>query len=414
MVENKMTRREFITKTAAGTAGLALASSGLLSPARVLGANDRLSIGIVGPGQRGRGLMGDIHKLAEECNAEITAVCDIWTANLDRGAGMVKEWWGTEPRKFRHFEDMLALEDLDGVIIGTADFQHAKMLVEAVKAGKDVYCEKPMANDLKDARKALSAVLESGQIVQIGTQRRSDGMHAAAAAMLQSGVLGTISKVDVAWNYFGARWRRGDVDEVKEGDTEWKRFLMGKKHRPFDPHQYMEWRLFRDFSSGIPDQWMSHMIDVVHWLTGEQFPKSVLAHGGTYVWKDGRENGDTFHALLEYPKGFLVSYSTMFGNSSPSQFKIYGTNGTLDCRTWKITGEGGGGDGKIKEEIAIEPLPGEHHMKNWLDCVRSRKQPTADVYSGYSHSIATIMAARALRSGEKILYKPSSQDMDEV
>ena len=411
---DKLTRREFITKTAAGTAGLALAGSGLLSSARVLGANDRLSIGIVGPGQRGRSLMNDVHKLSEECNAEITAVCDIWTLNLDRGANTVKDWWGTEPRKFRHLEDMLALEDLDGVIIASADFQHAKMLAESVKAGKDVYCEKPMANDLGDARKALKAVSESGQVVQIGTQRRSDGRHAAAVDFVQSGQLGTLSKIDLGWNYFGARWRRGDVDEVREEDTEWKRFLMGKKYRPFDPHQYMEWRLFRDFSSGIPDQWMSHMIDVVHWLTGEQFPKSVVAHGGTYVWKDGRENGDTFHALLEYPKGFLVSYETKFGNSAGDHALFYGTRGTFDLNAWKATGDGAPKDDRIEGEIVIEPLPGENHMKNWLDCMRSRKTPNADVVAGYSHSIATIMATRALDSGEKVFYDPAKQQIDEV
>ncbi len=189
---------------------------------------------------------------------------------------------------------------------------------------------------------------------------------------------------------------------------------MGKKYRPFDPHQYMEWRLFRDFSSGIPDQWMSHMIDIVHWLTGEQFPKSVVAHGGTYVWKDGRQNGDTFHALLEYPKGFLVSYSTKFGNSAGGHTLLYGTRGTLDLNAWKATGDGAPKDGRIEGEIAIEPLPGEHHMKNWFDCMRSRKAPNADVFSGYSHSVATIMATRALHTGKRCSYDPVEQELDLV
>ena len=333
--------------------------------------------------------------------------------NLDRGSKMVQDWWGKEPRKFRNFEDMLALKDLDGVIIATADFQHAKMLAQAVKAGKDVYCEKPMANDLKDARNALSAVLDSGRVVQLGTQRRSDGVHAAAAEVVKSGALGTICKVDVTWNYYGTRWKRNDLDEAKEQDVDWKRFLMGKTYRPFTPSQYMEWRIYRDFSSGIPDQWMSHMIDVVHWLTGEQFPSSVVAHGGTYVWKDGRENGDTFQALLEYPKGFLVSFSTTFGNDSGNSTKIYGTKGVMDLDAWKCTGAGGGPD-KIKEEIAVKALPSVSHMQNWLECMRSRKQPNADIFAGYSHAVATIMANRALHSGKKVLYKPSTQEMDEV
>ena len=410
---NKITRREFMQKTAVGAAGLAIAGTGILSSPRAFGANDRLSIGMVGPGQRGRSLMGDFHKAAEAANAEITAVCDIWTMNRDRGAKMVQDWWGKEPRKFRNLEDMLALKDLDGVIIATADFQHAKMLAQAVKAGKDVYCEKPMANDLKDARNALKAVLDSGRVVQLGTQRRSDGQHMAAAELMKTGVLGTLCKVDVSWNYYGARWKRGDLNEAKEQDVDWKRFLMGKKYRPFTASQYMEWRIYRDFSSGIPDQWMSHMIDVVNWMTGEQFPSSVVAHGGTYVWKDGRENGDTFQALLEYPKGFLVSFSTTFGNDSGNSTKIYGTKGTLDCDAWKCTGDGGG-DQKIKEEIAIKALPSVGHMQNWLDCVRSGNQPNADIFAGYSHSIATIMANRALHSGKKVLYNPATQEMDEV
>jgi predicted dehydrogenase len=188
---------------------------------------------------------------------------------------------------------------------------------------------------------------------------------------------------------------------------------MGKNNRPFDAHQFMEWRLFRDFSSGIPDQWMSHMIDTVHWLTGEQFPKSAIAHGGVYVWKDGRENGDTFHALLEYPKGFLVSFSTMFGNSASGGTYVYGTRGTLDCGTWTITGKGGGEE-KVKEQIQVQDRPGANHMKNWLDCMRSRQTPNADVRSGYSHSIATIMAAKSLRSGKKVFYDPATQEMDEA
>ncbi|MDI6827846.1 MAG: Gfo/Idh/MocA family oxidoreductase [Armatimonadota bacterium] len=413
-MSNKITRREFISKAAAGATGLALASSGLLSPSRILGANDRLSIGIIGYGQRCRSLASDLFNVSKECNAEITAVCDIWTVNLERGAAKVKELWGTEPRKFRHIEDILALDDLDGVIIATADFQHAKMLVQAIKAGKDVYCEKPMANDMKDARNVLKAYRESKCIVQIGTQRRSEGVYAAAARFIQGGGLGTLSKVDVSWNYFGARWRRDDVNEVRKEDTDWKRFLMGKKYRPWDPHQYMEWRLFRDFSSGIPDQWLSHMIDVVHWMTGESYPTSVVAHGGVYVWKDGRENADTFQALLEYPKGFLVSYSTMFGNSSPDSFKFYGTNGTLDCRTWTVTGEGGGGEKKWKEEIKIKKEPNENHMKNWLDCMRTRKTPNASVEAGYSHSVASIMAARALWTGRKIVYDPKEMEIHAV
>ncbi len=408
-MKEKITRRDFLSQTARTSAAIGMLA--LFTPSRVFGANDRLSVGIVGPGQRGRSLMEEFQKIAPQVNAELTAVCDIWTKNLDRAVEMVTRWTGRPPRRFRTFEDMLAWEGLDAVIIATADFQHAKMLVQAVKAGKDVYVEKPMANTLEDAKKALSAVKESGRIVQVGTQRRSDGRHQAAAELLRTGVLGKICRVEVSWNYFGPRWRRGDVNEVREQDTDWKRFLMGKRYRPFNPSQYMEWRLYRDFSSGIPDQWMSHMIDVVHWFTGSEFPLSAVAHGGVYVWKDGRENEDTFHALLEYPEGFLVSYSTTFGNSAGDSFTIHGTQGTFDANKWIITGAGGGGKGQLKESIPIPSHPGVSHLQNFLECVRSRKTPNAPVEAGYSASVAVILAVQALLKGRKVYFDRGKQEM---
>jgi len=407
----RMTRRDFLSKSAAGAAGLALGPLAFMPSSRVRGANDRLSVGFIGPGQRGWSLMEEFHRLEKEHNAELTAVCDIWKRNLDRAASQLEKWNGRQPRKFRNLEDLLALDDLDGVIIATADFQHARMLTWAVRAGKDVYVEKPMANDLKEAKEAVRAVQETKRIVQVGTQRRSDGYHAAAAELIQSGVLGTLCKVDVSWNYYGARWRRGDVNEVREQDTDWKRFLMGKPWRPFDPHQYMEWRLFRDFSSGIPDQWMSHMIDVVNWLTGDPYPTSAVAHGGVYVWKDGRQNADTFQALLEYPTGFLCSYSTTFGNSHGSDEAIfYGTNGTLSTGNWRCTGEGGG-EKRIKEAIAIKPRPGVNHMGNWLECIRTRKTPNATVEAAYGAVVAVVMAVRSLYTGRRMMYDPNRQEI---
>jgi len=404
-----MTRREFLSKAAVGTAGMAIAGTGMLASPRAVGANDRLSVGVIGYGQRCRSLLNDFQKAAKNSNAEITAVCDIWTRNLDACAKRVKDSGSPEPRKFRYMEQLLALKDVDAVIIATCDFQHAKMLAQAVRAGKDVYCEKPFANVLEEAKDALKAVEETGRIVQIGTQRRSEGKYQAAADFIRSGKLGVVSKVDCEWNYFGPRWRRDDVDQVKREDTNWRRFLMDKPYRAWDPHQYMEWRLFRDFSTGIPDQWMSHMIDLVHWIMDEEYPVSAVAMGGTYVWKDGRENGDTFQALLEYPKGFLCSYSTKFANSAGDHTVVYGTNGTLNVETSEVTGDGGGGDDKIKETIKLEKQPNVSHMQNWLDCIRSRKQPNATARMGYSHSVATLMAVHAVESGRKVIY-----DRDEM
>jgi len=415
-MSNEITRRRFVSESAlvAGTFAALPASAAR----RVVGANDRISIGHVGPGARGHALLRDLHEFSGALNAEVTAVCDLWTGNRDRGAATVAKQYGREPRKFKYLEEMLALKDLDGVVVSTGDFQHAKLLVEVVKAGKDCYCEKPMANVLAEAKEALRVVKGSQQVVQIGTQGRSSGMNIAASETVRSGVLGTISKIEIMSNYHGPRWRgRSEVSQLREEDTDWKRWLLGKPSRPFDPRAYFEFRLYRDFSSGIPDQWMSHAIDAVHMIMDDYFPRSVVANGGVFVWKDGRENSDTFQALLTYPKGFLVSYSTSFGNDFPGGSRYYGTNGTLDLmrgddRKARITGAGGKGAAKIAAEKSVEPSPnGTHHMKNWLECIRSRKEPNASVRAGYAHSVAVIMAAQAERTSKKLYWDPKKEEI---
>src|SRR5207245_1922264 len=171
---------------------------------------------------------------------------------------------------------------------------------------------------------------KSDRIVQIGTQHRSEPYQIAARDLMRTGALGEISKVEIAWNYHGPRWRgRPEVTEIHEQDTDWTKWLHSKPYPPFDPRVYFEFRLYKDFSSGIADQWMSHGIDLVHYFLGDRFPRSVMAHGGVFAWHDGRENPDTFQALLEYPKGFLVSYSTSFGNDAPSFTRYMGKNATL-------------------------------------------------------------------------------------
>ncbi len=423
MSANEMTRRRFVSDSAlvAGTFAALPASAAR----RVVGANDRISIGHVGPGARGHALLRDVHEFAGPLNAEVTAVCDLWTGNRERGAATVAKQYGREPRKFKYLEEMLAQKDVDAVIISTGDFQHARLLVEVVKAGKDCYCEKPMANALQEAKEAYRVVKNSRQVVQIGTQGRSSGMNMAAAEVVRSGVLGAISKIELMSNFNGPRWRgRKEVSQIRAEDTDWKRWLLAKPYRPFDPRAYFEFRLYRDFSSGIPDQWMSHSIDAVHMIMDDYFPRSVVAHGGVFVWKDGRENSDTFQALLTYPKGFLVSFSTSFGNDFPGGSRYYGANGTLDLmgvglagdvqRKPRITGLGGKGAAKIADERPLEPSPdGVHHMKNWLECIRSRKEPNAHIRAGYAHSVAVILAAQAERTGKKLYWDPKKEEITE-
>ena len=295
----------------------------------------------------------------------------------------------SEPVQHQRYADLLAMKDLDGVIIATPDHQHARQLVQAVRAGKDVYCEKPMANTLAEAKLAFKAVQAGKQVVQLGTQGLSTGNYQAARAFVQSGKLGKISRVSHEGSFNGPRWRPiAAVKEIREQDTDWKAWLDGHRTRPFDANLYFEFRLYREFSSGIPNQWITHAIAGVNHIMDDYFPESVTAAGGVMVYKDGRENSDTFHATYIFPKGFVYDYSAQFGNDYPGHNRYYGENGTLE-RVNNSGAEGAGfvarglGGGKRPQRLAADvplpPIKPIHHMRNWLECMRTRATPNADV-----------------------------------
>jgi predicted dehydrogenase len=431
--EKKLTRRTFLNQTASVLAGTAMLRTTALSTGRILGANDRVSLGHVGIGNRGRGLQYILSHLKDTLNVETTAVCDLWKVNRERAVATAEKTYGRPPRAFMYLEDLLALKDIDGVVVSTPEHQHAPMLKMVAEANKHAYVEKPMGNVLEEAKAARDAVRARKLIVQVGTQRRSEPYQVAAREWYRSGVTGDASKIEIVWNYHGPRWRgRPEVKQIREQDTDWRQWLMSKPYRPFDPQLYFEYRLYKDFSSGISDQWMSHAIDLVHWFMDDHSPKSVVAHGGVFAWHDGRENPDTFQALLEYPKGFLVSYSTSFGNDCDSFIRIMGKKGTLinhgteGTPRWKWVEEKGNFEEtpEIKREEKWLSLPGDggrgpawtpdedlSHMTNWLEALRAGRQPSAPVEAGYAHSVACIMAARAYWEGKRLYWEPKTESI---
>jgi predicted dehydrogenase len=432
------TRRDFIQKTALGTAGLGLSAR---SYSRILGANERVRVGIVGYSDRFRGALSPAFlSLAKEQNFEFTAVSDIWNMRREEAAAFYKAK-GINLRMARNNDELYSGKDTDAVIISTADFQHALLCAEAVEAGKDAYCEKPFAETMADARVARKAVEKTGKIVQIGSQRRSAPNYIAANEYLNSGKFGKIIMVEMTWNVNQpGRWRRPSVvPRLKEADTDWKRYQLNRPPAAFDPRKYLEFRLFWPYSSGIPGQWMAHQIDTVHWFTKIAHPRSVAANGGIYQWKDGRSNFDTITAVMEYvdpsnpDAAFQVVYSSRFTNSAGGIKELYYSNGgMLNLDTNKITSEGGlqandAKDMNMKANL-LEPfeLPAMRietaantgsdpmtnaHMKNWMECVRDRKKPHADVVAGYNHSIACIMCTAALRTGEKASFDEAKQEV---
>ncbi|MFZ5831972.1 MAG: Gfo/Idh/MocA family protein [Planctomycetota bacterium] len=394
-----VTRRSFVAGAAAAGAAWAV---GPRASKGAEGANERLSIGMIGVGSRAGAHLKELCSLSEAENVEITALCDVWQVNLDKAAAAVKKQWGTEPRKFTRFGDLLALPDVDAVVIAPPDFAHGSMLVAALEAGKDVYIEKPMSIDLDLANQALDLARAKDRVVQVGTQRRSDGQFIAAARLVATGVLGQVSRVTAEVNFNQARWARGYKD-CKPDDVDWDAYLFNRPKVPFDARLLRQWQLFRLCTNGLPGLWMTHYADAVHMIMGASFPASAVALGGTYVWNDGREHSDTFRTLLNYPEGFLMSWGMGLGNSAGTQFTVHGTQGTLDLEQWVLSPSGGAKGTKVQEQkIAAEQ--GESHVANWLHCIRSRQRPNADIEYGHQHVVATIMAATALESGRRVAY----------
>jgi len=376
---------------------LATAASAALT---ARGANDRISIALIGAGGRGHDLLEDL----EQCkglNAAITTVCDVYRPNLERMSADVARIWGSPPFQTADYREVLQRRDIDAVLIATPDFGHSRILQEAVEAGKDAYCEKPMGIDCEEAKAAWQAVKKSKQVVQIGTQRRSDGHCMAAARLLQSGILGKVTRVDISYNFHEPRWRR-DHAHVSEKDIAWDKFLFNRPKRSFDARRIREWQLFRDYTNGIAGLWMCHFIDLVHWWLDDPYPAGAVANGGVFLWKDGRETSDVFHALLDYPKGFLVSFAMSLTNAAGNRNLWLGTRGTLDGNSWRITGDGSKATDRLEREIHIEPEPATSHMHNFLECIRSRQTPRASVDAGFSHAVACSMAAQALESGRRV------------
>jgi predicted dehydrogenase len=440
----KSDRRGFLKTSATTAAGVAVMSA---LPKHVLGANDRLRVAQIGCGGRGNYLIGEVFKSAKDQNVEIAALCDVWSVNLDRAVARVDKQQGGKVKTYRRYSELLQSKDIDAILIATPDFGHTPIMIEAMKAGKDVFCEKPMSTELAHANEALRVQKQTGRIVQVGSQRRSDPRHQAGAKLIQSGILGKITEVETAWHDNAPRWAR-DYSDVRREDVDWDQYLMYLPKEPWNPARFRRWHLYKDFTTGTPALLGAHLIDVGVWFMDDPLPTSAVAHGGVYVWKDGREHADTMEALLEYPKGFLLKYATRLGNAHPvPEAVFFGTKGTFDTESWTARGDGGGKD-KLSAPVTVpkpegsrtfaagtsnpgtnmpgaagstagtgtqtmldERVAGEGHVKNWLECVRSRKQPNAPIDVGYAHSVASILCFKAWLTGRRQVFDAGKSEI---
>lgn len=410
---SQTSRREFL-KTAAVTAtAMGMSAS---SYARIKGANERISIGVIGCGSRGIDAhMAGISPHAKEQNVEITAVCDPWRVRREMASAKAKETYGREARQFVSYRDLVALDDVDAITIASCDHQHTTHLKAVAEAKKDVYCEKPLSMDLDSLKAACDAVKANNVVCQIGTQLRSLPSMAGCRELYKTGILGKVGRIEQCRNGEQPYWY-SYLKDVKEEDVDWKEFLMDRPMRPFSATQYSGWYGFLDFSGGPVPGFASHYIDLVNYITGSTFPISAVCLGGTYTWKD--EHGftcpDHVQAIWTYPE-FMVSYSTNFGNSGSNTFRILGDQGTLDMVNWSspvLTAEGGSKNkGVIRGKKEVEDIPQPDHFLNWLQCLRSRETPNASIDAGYQHAVAVIMTSLAYDTGERQIYDAEKREI---
>jgi predicted dehydrogenase len=429
MAMNTISRRSFV----GAAAGSVLTAR---SYARIIGANDRIQVGQLGCGHRASGHRRMLKLSAEtHPNFDLRSVCDLWSVNREKAAADAERLFKTRPKTFKYSEELLADRELDAVMIGTGDHQHAKLLAEVVRAGKDCYCEKPMANTLEDAKLARDAVRAGKQVVQMGSQWLSCPYQQQVREIVRSGKLGKIVAISQSWNFNGPRWhvpKDENVAAIREQDTDWKRWLLGRPWRPFDPRVYFEFRIFKDFSGGITDQWYSHGSGLAHFYLDTFIPDDTVANGGIFAWHDVRENPDTFQCVSTFAeKQVLYTYSTTFGSAYGDHTIIRGTRGTLyspggeGSPQWWFIAEPRSGwqsnvvfdlrSGKPKPEPVtipghdeVPPVKQDDNLKahtdDWFRCMRSRKTPNGSIETGLAHAVAVVMATRSYREGKKIYW----------
>ena len=391
-------RRQFIQLTSA-----TLATAGLTahSYARIIGANDRLRLGGIGPGDRGSGRLLTAQKLG----ADIVALADVNQGFL---AQMQRKLATPAEKTYVDYHDLLARKDLDGVIIATPDHLHHDCLLDAVRAGKDAYIEKPLARTIEEGEDMVAKVKGSKQIVQVGNQRRSGDHFKKARDIVASGGIGEIRFVRI-WDF---RYRPVDpyIKRAKDQSLfapeliDWNKFLGRAPQRPYDPKRASGWRWFWDYAGGLMTDIGPHWLDVAMWITGADGPRTVSCNGGKYQNMEW-ETPDNVHAILDCGT-FAIVFMVQFMNGQENDGgAFYGLEGSIVQENQR--GLMVRYDAKRKEveswKIVDENVP---HMQNFLDCMRSRKTPNSPVELANKVLVGAHLANESFRSGKRVNWDP--------
>lgn len=399
MTNERITRRSFLKKSAKGAAAVTLASVGVPGVRSVLGANDRIIVGVIGTGGRGQSHIRHLLNLKEK----VAAVSDVASFRLEQA----KRLTGGKADGYVDYRRLLERKDINAVVIATPDHWHRDQFVDAVEAGKDVYQEKPLSHTIAEGKEMVAAVKRTGRIVQVGNQYRSDPHWARLKEEVEAGTFGKMRWIRV----FDCRnWSKGDPfappSRFDRSGIDWDRFLGKAPKVPFDPYRYFAWRWFWDYAGGLLTDLGAHQLGLVHWILNVKWPKSVAANGNVYQLPHW-ETPDNVHAVLDYGE-FAVVFSTEMLNGRDGDRGVwYGTDATLTTAgKFNIYPEFGDRGKPIK----TWENQGGDHIKNWLDCVRSRKQPNSTIEYGHQVITACHMANIAYRTGRKVTFEDVKKD----
>lgn len=405
-----MERRQFLKQAALG------AAVGLGYPtARVLGANERVRLGIIGAGGRGQELMKQALALP---NVEFVAVADVYTRRHEE-AGKI----APGIKAFTDHRRLLDLRDIDAVLVATPLHCHARHFLDTLAAGKDLYCEKTMTWSIEEAEACRKAAKRSDRVITIGLQHQSSGALADARRWIQEGLAGKVTHVE-AWMSRNTprgkpQWVRPVPPDCTAANVDWSLFLNGRPNRPFDPQKFINWRLYWEFSGGNITENMVHQIAFIMRVLDLPLPTAAYMSGGVFSEKDGREVPDTIAVTLDFPNDLVVTWQSTFSNAHYGLGeRILGSHGAIE----RLAGATDMVSGKSESGLRYYPekanrpdgaaLVGgandETHMANFMDCLRSRKEPNASVELGYRSAVAAHMANRAYREKRRVTLPPAS------
>ena len=403
-------RREFIKATGAGTAAL------LAYPtATVLGANDRVRIGMIGVGARGQELLKQVLAVA---NVQLVAIADIYSRRRDEARHLAS---GIET--LDDHRRLLEIKDIDGIIVASPLHVHARHFLDTIAAGKDLYCEKTMTWSIAEADQCLAAAQKSDRVIQIGLQHESSGALADTKKWVKTGSLGKITQVE-SWMSRNSRhgegqWVRAVPSDCTAENVNWSAFLNGRHERPFDAYKFINWRLFWEFSGGNIAENMVHQLAWIMSVLDLPLPSAAYMSGGVFSEKDGREVPDTIAVTLDFPDMTYTWQSTFSNSRYGLGERLLGSDGTVEHvagATDMVTGRSQESTKYFPEPVNrpngsafISDTPDQNHMANWIDCIRSRKTPNASVEIGYRSAVAAHMANLAYRGKQPVTLEAAKK-----